>query len=151
MRIYRKSAGLRHARVTIAFTGAAGLGAVGTVALFTITGRIWIDTLTAFCTEALAEAAASATVACGVAADTDAFIAVTNAIDIDLNEWWNSATPAAGAVTITGTGTTGPSTLQKRKLVSTNIILTVAAQNITDGTIVFDVFYMPVTDNGLLT
>lgn len=151
MRIFRRTQGLRHARATITFTGAANLGAVGSVPVFTITGRVYLDTITVFCTTGLTEAAPTATIALGCSDDTDAMITAVNAVDIDTNEWWTASIPAAGAYTLAANNTTGQTTIPRNKLLATNVIFTVAAQNVTGGVLVIDAFYWPVTDNGLLT
>lgn len=141
----------RRARATIAFTGAAGAGAVGTVTIFTITGRVFVTKMTAFCTENLAEAAATATIQIGTSSDTDAFFQVQNAVDIDVNEWMcMAAAPAPGAITVPTTAANGYSSSQVSKALSESVIATIGAQNVTDGTIVFDVWYFPLTDNGAL-
>lgn len=153
MQILRKTpVGMKHARVTVAFDGTAGNGAVGTVTLFTITGRVFIELMTGFCTENLAEAGATATIQIGVASDLDALFATHNAVDIDVNEWLLSplAAPQTGMVTLPSNATAGYSTLAAYKAVSENVIATIGAQNVTDGTIIFDAWYYPVTDNGAL-
>src|SRR3989304_3840546 len=46
---------------TIAFTGAANLGAIGNVPLFTVTGEVVVEKLVPFCTEDLAGATGTLT------------------------------------------------------------------------------------------
>lgn len=142
--------GLYHVRKTITFTGAAGAGAVGTVTVFTITGRVWVQSLSAFCTTDLTEAGATATIECGHAGDTDAFIAQTTATAIDTNEWWNGTTPASGGYTQPDSLTAGYQTTARNKLLSANVILTIGTQNVTAGVIIFDAWYKPITDDGSL-
>lgn len=139
----------RHSTKTIALDGTTGNGEAGTVIVFTITGRVLVHAITAFCTEDLVSAGGG-TVELGVAADTDAFIAQTTATAVDVNEWWQIATPSAGANTLADSVTGGLTTSQRAKTVSTNIIITVGTADVTDGTIVFDVIYTPLTDGGRL-
>lgn len=127
-------------RKTVAFSGAAGNGAVGAVNLFTVTGSVLIRRITARCTEDLA--GATATLALGVTGSTALFIAATTATDIDTGEFWLSTTPAA-------TGLALPAALQNI-VVDADIILTVATANITDGTIEFTVEWTPLSSDGNL-
>lgn len=129
-------------RKTVTFTGGAGAGAVGSVALFTVTGEVLIKSITAFCTTLLAEAAPTATLALGVTGATTLFIAATNAVDIDADEFWVDATPDANGIAI-------PAAL-KDIIITQNIIGTVAAQNITSGVIRFDVVWQALSPDGNL-
>ena len=151
MPFHSPSTPVRRATKTIAFTGAAGLGAVGTVTVFTITGRVYIEPIVCFCTETLEEAGATATIALGVADDTDAFIGQVNATTVALNDWWTAAVSLPGAVTSGAAAGSGATTSSHWKTVSGNIIITVGAQNVTNGTLIFDCFYTPLTDDGALT
>ena len=141
----------RHSTKTIAFDGTAGLGLeTSDVTVFTITGRVLVHAITAFCTEDLA--GATATLALGVTGDTDAFIASTTATDIDANDWWAAAAPpAANGVTLADSVTGGITTGQRLKAVSGNIFITISTADITDGTLVFDVIYTPLTDGARLS
>ena len=142
----------RHSTQIIAFDGSAGNGAVAapsTVLVFTITGRVLVHAVTAFCTEDLA--GATATLALGTTGDTDAFIASTTATDIDANDWWSAASPpAASSNTLADSVTGGITTSQRAKTLSANMFITIATADITDGTIVFDVIYTPLTDGARL-
>lgn len=129
------------ARKTIAFTGAAGLGATGAVPLFTITGKVLIDRIIGVCTEDLASAGGG-TLALGVTGATTLLIAATTATDLDLDELWVSATPNANGIAL-------PAALQNIAIAK-DIIGTVGTSAITDGTLVIDVWYTPITDNGKL-
>ena len=140
----------RHSTKTITFTGAAGAGAAGTVTVFTITGRVFIHQITAFCTTLLT-ATGAATLSFGTAGDIDAFIAITTATDIDANEWWGTSTPAVDSYSpVVGAATGGYTTQQERKWLSNNAILTVATADVSTGAIVFDVIYTPLTDGARL-
>ena len=133
---------IRHEVMTKTFANSAGNGAVGDVDIFTITGRVWVLGLTAFCTTGLSEATPTATVQLGTAAVDGALIAVVNAVDIDTNEWWMDGTPAAELVQMDAA--------QVDVLISADIVVKVTAQALTGGVIVFDVFYKPITSNGAL-
>lgn len=130
---------IRKARVTIAFDGAAGNGAVGTVDLFTITGRVLVTWFSGFTTESLA--GANAELEAGSSGDVDTLIANTVGTLIDVNEWWQ-ATPVAGSADLP-TGSVDV-------LFSSDIILTIGVANVTNGTMVFDVWFTPITDDGNL-
>ena len=132
----------KHVTKTIAFDGSAGNGAVGTVTIFTITGRIWLLAITAFCTEDLTEGGATATIEIGSSTVEAGLIPVINAVGIDNNDWWVADPGLAGLVQIQAA--------QVDVVMSENIIATVRAQAVNNGTLVFDVFYIPVTSNGAL-
>jgi hypothetical protein len=136
----------RHSNKRITYTGAADAGATGVNTIFTITGRVWLHLVSAFCETLLVGGGAWEL---GVAADVDAFIAVTTDTDIDANEWWTSATPIAGAEgPLKPIASTVPS--QMDMLLSQNIILTIATNPTTSGVMAFDVLYTPLTDGGRL-
>lgn len=128
------------ATITRTFTGAAGLGAVGSVALFTVTGEVLIERIVPFCTTLLTEALATATIALGVTGSTSLFIAATNAVDIDANEFWVDTTPDANGIAL-------PAAL-KDIVITDNIIATVAAQNVDAGAIRFDVYWRALSSDG---
>ncbi|MDZ4250920.1 MAG: hypothetical protein U0990_12665 [Candidatus Nanopelagicales bacterium] len=136
---------------TITFTGAAGAGEVGTVTVFTVAGRVFVNRITAYCTTLLDEALATATIALGTAGDTDGFIGATNAVDLDALEWWTAASPVVGSKSPLKVETGGLVTGQIDKMVSEDIIITVGAQNVDAGVIVFDVWYDPITSGGSLS
>ena len=124
---------------TITFTGATGLGAVGTVLVFTVTGVVITDRIFPFCTVDLTEAAATATIALGIPASTAGIIAATTATAIDVNEFWLSTTPAT-AVDQAAAGIT-----RTWFLADTTINCTVATQNVNGGTLEFWLRYMPLS------
>lgn len=138
----------RHATKTVTFDGGAGSGAAGTVTVFTITGRVYVEAMFAFCTVLLA---GGATLSLGTAGDVDGFIAATTDTDIDANEWWTAASPAAGSKSLLVVNTGGLVTSQIRKALSENVILTVASADTTSGAIVFDALYTPLTDGARLS
>ena len=134
---------LRRASVTVTFTGAANLGAVGAVPLFTVTGDILVLALAAFCTTSLTEAAPTATLALGVTGSTAIFIAATTATTIDAGQYWLTTTPGSVALAL-------PAAL-KDIVVTADIIGTVAAQAVNGGVLRVDCYYLPLSSDGALT
>ena len=122
------------------FDGTAGLGAVGSVALFTVTGEVLIKSISAFCTTLLTEAMATATLALGITGSTGLFVAATNAVEIDANEWWVTTTPTANGIAL-------PAAC-KDILITDNIIGTVGAQAVDSGVLRIDVEWRPRSADG---
>ena len=131
-----------HRRKTIAFDGTSGNGATGTAALFTVTGTVWIVAFMAECTESLTEGGATATIAVGTAGVTLELLAAVNAVDLDVSELWTDGLISGQIVQVAA--------VDIDAMCNANIIATVGAQSIDDGTLVFDLWYRPVTDNGLV-
>src|SRR3990172_11144842 len=78
---------------SITFTGAAGLGAVGNVPLFTTTGEVLVIYLVPFTVLTLTEALATATLLLGVTNSTGLFITpATNAVNLTTGEFWTENT-----------------------------------------------------------
>lgn len=132
---------------TITFTGGAGAGAVGSVTVWTISGRVLIQILPPpFCTTDLTEALATATVSLGVTSSTGFLLGATTSTAIDANEWWDDTTPALGIATdIMTRGSSNP------VVVSENIIITCATQATNGGVLVFDCWYRPLTAGASLS
>ena len=99
--------------------------------LFTVTGDVLVIVF-AKCTTLLA--GTSATIEVGVSGDTASIIAQSTATDIDANEIWNGATPAAVA-------------LLTPKLVSggADIIETIATADITSGVLEYHCLWLPIS------
>jgi len=123
---------------TLTFTGAATLGAIGNVPLFTVTGEVLVVIVVTFCTTDLA--GATATLALGVTGATALFIAATTATDIDANEFWLDTTPDANGVAV-------PAAM-KDIAITDNIVGTVAVAAITAGVLRVDVYWRPLSSNG---
>ncbi len=120
---------------TIEFDGGAGSGQSGVVVpLFTVTGSVFVH-IVSICTENLTEAGATATIEVGIAGITAGLIAQTDAVDINNGLVWIDATPVAMEVyaSLGGAFIAG----------GANIILTVGAQNVDDGTLAFYCFWTP--------
>lgn len=123
-------------RKTITFDGTTGAGAVGTVAVGTVTGAILITHLMARCTTLLA--GATATVELGDATATAGLIAQTTATDIDAGEFWIGATPATVASAVIN------------KMIDANIIITVGTAAVSAGVIEFVFWWLPGSTDGNL-
>lgn len=119
---------------SVTFTGAAGLGAIGDVNLFTVTGAVMLWVV-GYCTSDLA--GASATVTLGHALSKNSLIATTTATTIVASRVWADTTPASLDST--------PST---RVAVNTTILVEVAIANVTGGAINFYCFWRPLSDDG---
>lgn len=120
---------------TITFDGDTGSGAVGTVAVGTVTGSILFHHLTA---RILTTLVGAATLEMGVAGNTAALIAqVADATDLADGDFWIGATSPAGvAAAIVD------------KTVEGSIILTVASVPITAGKIEVVGFWLPLSADG---
>ncbi len=123
---------------SVTLTGAAGLGAIGSVALFTVTGTV-IARVIAVCSTNLA--GASSTVEVGVTGGTDALIATTTATDIDSGEIWHDASPDS-PIELSSVGT--ENIIAK----GANIIMTVKVANATAGALKFFIIWKPVSSDG---
>lgn len=131
--------GLIPVRQTLVATGGAPLPFASATDIFTITGRVLVERFTVFCTETLV---GGTNISVGVAGTTDLLVAATTSTDIDVNEWWATTSPALNGLAMDAK--------QKQVLLSNDIILTITVSDVTDGTLVFDAWYRPITDNGIL-
>ncbi|MCH7542601.1 MAG: hypothetical protein IIB65_03070, partial [Proteobacteria bacterium] len=108
---------------------------------FTTTGRVLGALITALCTADLVEDGAVTGIELGGATDPNALIVSTDPAAIDANEWWADATPVGGTKQVDA--------IQIDALTDEDIILTITGgTDLNSGTIVFDVFYLPVTSGG---
>jgi len=137
---------VRRTSKEITFTGAAGLGAVGNVPLFTVTGEVLVVYLVPYTVLTLTEALATATLALGVTNLTSLFIAATNAVNLLTGEFWTEATGGGTA----NAGIAVPAAL-KDIAITSNIVGTVATQAVNGGTLRFDVYYLPLSSDGLVS
>jgi len=137
-----RGARLRKATKSVTFDGSAGGGAVGSVSYFTVTGEVLVCFIVPFCTASLTEAAATATIKLGVPGQSSLFVPTTNAVEIDINEFWLDASPSVGGQALAAEN--------KDTAISANIELTVAAQNVNGGTLRIDCFWYPLSSDGLV-
>lgn len=123
--------------VTITFTGAASLGAIGNVPLFTVTGAVHVASIYGYVTTTLG--GATATLILGVAGSTSLFIGVTTATGMtSTNNIWVSTTPTAAGLAI-------PAAL-KDIMITANIVGTVATAAVTSGVLVVTCYWLPVSN-----
>lgn len=135
-RIWHSAAGLGEfgARKVVEFETDTPVGVVGEVDLFTVTGAVKALVL-AVCTENLAT---GGTVEVGTTANPAAIIAQTAGTNIDIGEIWVDATPTVLECWTTAFGCMIGD--------GADIVLTVRADDVTDGTLVFTCFWTPLTD-----
>lgn len=140
----------RHSTQTWTFA-AATTGSVAAHTIFTITGRVYVELITAFCTATLTSGGTPAITLGTTSAVTGFITAPTGgAPGIVTNDWWVSAvTPqlVASPVEVVTGGTTVTAV---HKLLAENIVLDIPTSTVTGGTLVFDVFYRPLTDGSRL-
>lgn len=139
-----KDGDLIHVRKSMTYSNAAGSGAIGTVTLFTTTGAIVIELMSARCTSDLTTSGA-ATIQLGVTGTANLIIDATTATSIDNGTIWNDTSPNtnAGELAVIG-ATIHPA------IIRADIINTIGTANITGGTIVYDIWYRPVSADGAL-
>lgn len=124
---------------TVTFDGSAfGDQSATPDTIATVTGRVLITHLSAYCTTLLA--GASATIELGVAGNTAELIAQTTATDLDADEVWRSATPDVGA---------GPPITDY--IVGKDIILTVGTADVTAGVLEISFLWLPMSLDGNVT
>lgn len=135
---------VRHIRKSITYTGATGLGEAATsTTIFTVTGEILVVRLVPFCTTNLGESGATATIALGVTSSTALFIAATNSVDIDANEFWVSTTPTANGIAL-------PAAM-KDIVITDNILTTHAVTNTNAGVLRFELFWTALSVDASVT
>lgn len=122
-------------RKTVTFTGAAGNGAAGTVALFTVTGDVEVVKYFEKCTESLVGAA---TLETGITGATAIFgPQVANATTVDAGMWNTSEGWATGYGADTKAGLS--------YVTAEDIFMTVGTTDITDGTVTAYLQYIPLS------
>ena len=145
---------LRHVRKTITFDGTAGNGAIGTVTVFTITGRVLLEIVAPVVTADLISAGA-ATVAFGYpsggrstllidATDYSNLLATgmwTGAYGVDVTRFAQTVLPQMDSTS---------SEFGRPLYFDANPTFTIAGAAVTGGTIVVDIWYRPITDDGAL-
>jgi len=119
----------KHYLKTITFDGAAGSGAVGSVNVATVTGRILLLEASLHCTTALA---GGGSISFGVTGNTAALIASTTGTDIDAGEFWADTTPEAAV-----------SDAIVNKNISADMLFTIITDTITAGVIEVSLFWLP--------
>src|SRR3990167_5746185 len=141
---------LRHVRKSWTFV-AGTTGAVAAHTVFTISGRVFVDLITAFCSDTLTSGGTPA-ITLGTVGDADGFIVAPTggAPGLVTDDWWTSAASAnltvCPVVVVTGQQVTS----QRYKLLSEDIGLDIPVSTVTGGTLIFDCWYIPITDDGAL-
>ena len=130
---------LKKAQKTVTLTGAAGAGATGTVAVFTISGRVVVDRFVGFVVTGL-ESAGGGNVSIGTPTKPTVWQTATPATGWITNDWTRS-TGVSRTDTDTLTGNTQDPTME-------DVIVTIDTAAVTAGQIVFDIWYYPATSNG---
>jgi len=139
------------AQKTVTFDGTAGNGAIGTVTVFTITGRVYVRDLVIACTSTLV--GATATIQCGIAGLTgDQFNASVTATNLATGDFWGGANDNPNGMNYgTVAASSAAASAPRNKAAGANIQFTVGTAAITGGTLVVDCWYEPLTSGGLLT
>jgi hypothetical protein len=123
----------RRFKKRITFANAAGQGAVGTVAVGTVTGQVLIHQAAAICLTDLE--GATATIELGVDGDTAGIFPQITGTTLDVGEFWE-ATPSKIAAAI------------EAKVVNGNLIITVGTAALTAGQIEIVLYWLPLSDDG---
>lgn len=114
---------------------------VATHEVFTVTGTVRVRILIE-CTENIADADNTGMIQFGVAGATSAFIASTTGTALDANDLWYDATPT------TTYETTSTALIDKIVTGGVDIGYEIATTDFTDGTLVFYVWYEPISSTG---
>lgn len=143
---------LIHKRCTYVFNGASGTVAAHNVFVINSGGRVFVDLITAFCKSTLTSAGTPAITLGTTSAVTGFLTAPTGgAPGIVTNDWWLTAVSpqlVGGPVSVVTGGTVVSS---RYKVLAENIVLDIPTDAVTGGVLIFDVWYLPVTDDGVLT
>lgn len=120
----------------ITFTGAASLGAIGNLPLFTTTGAVLVRQVVGFVGTSLT--GATATIALGVTGSTSLFVAATVATTMtSTNNIWLSSTATAAGLALPA--------LASNIVVTANIVGTVAVAAVATGVLTVAVVYVPLS------
>lgn len=123
-------------RKTRTFDGTAGNGAQGATTIFTITGLV----IAGFVSECGTDlASTTGTIELGVSGNTAGIFAQTTASTIDANEVWIDTSPA---------NVENYAMNSIRKLITVNVIETIATADITGGTLTYYCLWNPVSSDG---
>lgn len=122
------------------FSNVAGGGAVGTVALFTVTGVVYAS-IVGYCGTDLVGAA---TLEVGVTGSTAVMLAqIADATTLDVGELYADATAAKFKAI--------SATVPPKVIVTTDIFATVGSTNITAGQVDFYCIWNPISNDGNVT
>lgn len=121
---------------TVTLDGTAGNGAVGTVAIASVTGRIIMTGGIVYCSASLE--GATATIELGTANNTAGIVPQSTATDFDAGEFWRDTSPEAewsGRMIFA---------------IAADIILTIGTAAVTAGTLEFLFPWIPMSSDGYL-
>ena len=127
---------VRHFIKTVTFDGTTW-GDVGTDTIATVTGRVLLTHMSAYCSTSLT--GSTATIELGSPDNTASLIAQTTAEDLDTSDFWRDATPEVDVVAAT-----------TDMLFSADIFLTTRAAAVTAGVIEFVFLWLPISVDGNL-
>jgi len=116
--------------------GSGSSGSTGTLDLFKVTGTV-VATVLAVCTNNVS--GTTGTVEVGVSGATASFIAQTSGSQLDTGDIWHDATPDSKLEAIT---------VVAPKIITSDIILTIATQNLGPGSVDFHCFWTPISESG---
>ena len=140
---------LIHIRKTVAFTGGVGLGAQGTVALFTTTGVVMLKEMSIRCTETLVTV--NGTFVMGTTNNTSSILGsvtpaniVTGNILSDIDLTGSAGSGAAASAGYNALGAYG------ELITNESVLLTISTAAVSDGTLIFDCWWKPVSADGAL-
>ena len=142
------SPAVRVAQKSITFTGAAGLGAIGNVVYFTITGAVHVVSFGAIIETSLTEDAGSGVSSCslGIVNNTTLFLAaILSSSLVSTTPLWYNATPNANGILVPAA--------YKDVAIARNIVLAVTSTGtrlVNGGMVTLTVTYVPLTSNGNL-
>lgn len=133
--------------LTSTWTFAAGTtGAVAAHTLFTVTGRILVDLISAFCTSTLTSAGTPAiTVGTASAVATLIPAPTGGAPGVVTNDWWATAVSpqlVANPLTVVTGGTVVSS---RHMVVAENIVMDIPVSTVTGGVLEFHLRYYPLS------
>ncbi len=124
-------------RKPITFTGAAGLGAIGTVAAVTTFGTVHILAMNIHCVTSLTSS--GGTISLGISGETAALIPLTTASAIDAGFQWTDNVPGKIGSPLTDT------------VLSDSLIFTIATADITAGSVEIEIMFDSLSSDGNMT
>ena len=144
---------LQRASVAVTFDGTSGLGlAASTTTFFTVTGEVLIIAIVPYVTATLTQNLGTPSLALGVVNSTSFFIGATTATALTTGEFWTEATGggtanAASALPVQGVA----APILTNVACTSNIVGTVGGtNNINGGSLRIDVWYLPLSSDGLV-
>ena len=141
--------------VTLSSTWTFAAGTTGAVAahvLFTCTGRILLDVITAFCTTTLTSGGTPA-ITVGTASSVATLIAAPTggAPGIVTNDFWTGAVTPQLVSNALQVVTGGTVVSARQQVIAENIVLDIPVSTVTGGVLDFYVAYRPLSSNGALS